>query len=279
MQKIKQAPTTSKKLGHALRRFEQTSSSYEMMYDVSRKKWRHGLTEDEVKVVEKYYSRKFENPDDREFWSGLSFEVRHDIDPIESIQHPPDLLKVRVLQVLGVVGDAISILEGESTADFMLSDNVKETAMKASVYEKRDEAISKLIAIKKSKKYCMAVAKYLLPTTVRIDTLDDAYTKIREYLDGNVIKGKNEAIRKFNEACEMDKTLLYVTVDFNSALHKNIIRKNASNKFYNPMSGTEFGKNGQEAISFLMQPSNQDELGTGGVGDKDYSIRVQLKNR
>lgn len=55
---IKQAPTHVKKLGHELRRFENTESSCEIPF--IRGSWQHGLkTAAEIKAVEDYYGFEF----------------------------------------------------------------------------------------------------------------------------------------------------------------------------------------------------------------------------
>lgn len=278
MQKIKQAPITSKKLGHNLRRFENCSSRFEIFYDAGRKLFKHGLSDSEIKTVETHYGRQFDNPEDFDFWSNLSFEVKHDVEPVD-LTHPPDLLKVRAFQALKSLGNFNDIISGDSVSDFMLTDEHKETELEATLYEKRDLAIAKLIQVKQSKKYCVGIARYLLPSSMKISTLEDAYTKIRQYLDGKIVKGANEAIKNFNDACEIPKEELYTTVDFNDAVKKNIIRKNRDGKFHNPLTGTEYGKTAKDSILYLMQPSNQEELGTGGKDDKPYAIRYQLKNK
>jgi hypothetical protein len=278
MQKIKQAPITSEKLGHKLRRFENCTSRFEIFYDAGRKKFNHGLSKEEQERVEAHYGRSFENPNDLEFWSNINFEIKHDVEPVD-MENPPDLLKVRAFQALKSLGNFNDIISGDSTSDFMLTDESKETELEATLYEKRDLAIAKLIQVKQSTKYCIGIAKFLLPGSIKISTLDDAYTKIRQFLDGKIIKGSNEAIRQFNNACDLPKDELYVTVDFNEALRKNIIRKNADGKFHNPLTGTEYGKTSKQSIMYLMQPSNQEEIGAGGKSDKPYSIRYQLMNK
>ena len=277
---IKQAPTTVKKLNHTMRRFEQTESTYEM--NLKNGKWQHGLrNQGEIDKVEEFYGYKFTDKSEEamEFWSGLTFNLKHFIEPIESLDNPEDLLKVRVLQEAKVISSSLEdSVTGESNSDFILYDEDAEVKMTATLYQKQDEAFNKLFILKETPKHCMAIASYLLPSNTKIKDKDTAYVRLPEYIDGKIIKGKNAAVSNFVNAVNMDKPLLYVTVDFNQGIRQNIIRKNSNNKYFNVMSGTEYGLNSDESIAFLMNPANQDELGTGAKTDKPYSLRYQLKN-
>lgn len=277
MLSIKQAPTTFKKLGNTIRKFEGTESTFEIPY--VKKKWLHGLRSNkEIQKVESHYGRSFSNPEDNEFWGSLKFSLNHFIEPLSGLDNPEDLLKVRVLEASKILTssyqDFISNENGDR--DFILYDENEETSVTASLYEKRDLAVAELVNIKKTPKYLIAVAKSLLPVNMSIPSKDAAYVKLREYIDGKVIKNKTEAVDKFLACLEKDKSILYVEVDFDEAFRKNVIRKNSNKRFYNPMTGVEYGKTKDEAVSFLMNPKNQDELGTGLKGDEPYSIRAQL---
>lgn len=277
---IKQAPTTVKFLGHPIRHFEQTSSIHELA--VIRGKYQHGLRNAaEIKLVEDHYGVPFDrnNKDAVEFWSNFKVTLNHRVDALGSLDNAGDLLKVRMLQAKGKIAPSFdSIINKESFAGFYLADEAEQTKMSATLYENRDEAISALVLLKKTPKHCIAIAKYLLPSSMVVKDKDTAYVKIREYIEGKVVTSKKGAILEFQDALALDKDVLYTTVDFNEAFKRNIIRRNSSGKFYNPMTSTEYGRNGDEAIAFLNNPKNQDELGTGGKTDKTYAIRYQLKN-
>lgn len=284
MASIKQAPSTSFKLGlekTGLQYFEITSSSYEIPFIGG--KWQHGLTEDEKEIVENHYGHKFEDPASNSFWGDISFPLDHTIQGINLKENPEDLLLVGVLKYMKIISptveDAHSPMSGYG---FMVTDEDKEEEMKATLYERTDSAISNLLEIKKTKKYLLAFAKYLLPPSIGIgDDTNRAYTKIRDFLDlklkTSLNPSKKAALSVFENTLNVDKGVLYTTVDFKEALKKNIIRVNGDNYFFNVSSGTQLGKNEEECVRFLMNPKNQDELGTGNKNDKNYSIRYQLK--
>lgn len=275
MLKIKQAPTKTKKLGNSMRRFEQTNSFYEIPQ--VKGKWQHGLkTEEEVKIVEEFYGESFSNMNS-DVWGNLKFKLSHFIEPIDYKEDPEQLLKLRVWQAMGVVAESLEESLSNGSSDFVLFDEEEEVTIKASLYQRKAEGFARLFELKKTPKHCIAIAKYLLPSSLQLDTLDKAYVKLTEYVDGKVLKKKNEAVDSFFRALAMDKKELYVTVDFNEAFKTNIIRKNDKGRFYNPMSQTELGRTVDEAISYLSNPKNQDELGTGAKSDQPYSIRTQLK--
>jgi hypothetical protein len=158
---------------------------------------------------------------------------------------------------------------------FVLRNEGDEERQKATLYERLDENITRLSQInKESKKYLMALAKYLT-NSLTIGTDQLAYTKLRDYIDGKYTRTQKEALNRFETTLEMDKTRLYTIVDVKEALYRNIIRRDINQRFYNPLTTTVYGKTEEEVVDFLMRVENQDELGVG-VDAPPYSIRKQL---
>lgn len=273
---IKQAPSQVKKLGADIRRFPHCSTFLEIPY--SKNKWQHGLkNQEEIDLVENFYGASFDNPQDNHIWADLSFSINHRIEPIGSMTNPEELLKVRIYQSTGSLTES-TYIDRYDKADFILYNEDEEADLTMTLYEKRDLAVSNLVELKKKPQLCITVAKYLLPRHMRINTLAKAYTGLRDFIDGKIIKNKNEAVDEFMKAVDLDIATLKVTVDFEEAKMKNVIRRNKNNEWVNNLSGAVLGRTPKEVISYLLNPKNQSELGTGSSSDKSYSIRAQLKH-
>lgn len=284
---IKQAnPHGKAKLGlekSNLQLFEVTESTYEIPF--VNNKWKHGLNEEELKIVENHYGHSFSNPEHYMFWASLTpFKIDHTIRSLD-LTNPEDILLCGVLKEMKILAPSIEDSNNKVMANYLFALNIEgeEEELKLSIYQRFDKAIVSLTEVGKQPKYIIALAKYILPPSISINDSTKAYTKLREFLDctlkTNQNRSKKEALNIFENALEKDKGVLFTTVDFREAKKKNIIRLDSNNRLFNVSSGTVYGKNEEEAISYLLNPKNQDELGADKKGDKNYSIRYQLKQR
>lgn len=276
---LKQAPTDKFRLGlekEGLQMFESSYSTYEIPH--YKGKFQHGLSPDDTKKVEEYFQRSFTDPSDFEFWSNYQIEIKHTIVPLD-LNNPRDMLHLSVLKKLKVAAPSLEEAKNQmANYLFVIHNDQEEQEVKATLYEKVDAAIVELAKLKSTPKHLLGVAKYILPINIGIgQNTSMAYAKLRELINGDLTDTRNNGVNQFNKALALDKKLLYATVDFRSAVRRNIIRKNSKQYFFNPMSQTVYGKNEVEAIKFLMNPKNQDELGTGTKSDTNFSIRSQLK--
>ncbi len=278
---IKQAKPKSFKMGleeRGLSLFENAITTFDIPF--TNNTFQHGLDSEDQAIVEKYFGWKFNEPADRENWMSLTLELKHTINPLDPKNNPRDLLTISVAKTIGYAAEnAEQAADPMSDYKFVIYNESEELEVTASYYGKLDEAIIQLAGMKNEKKYILAIAKYILPSAAGINQdTSKAYTKLREYINGDLTKGKNEAVDNFLKVTGIDKKLLYVTVDFKEAYNKNIIRTNDKQQYYNPMSKSVYGKNEEAVIKYLMNVKNQDELGTGTSKDEPYSIRYQLKN-
>jgi len=278
---MKQAKPKSYKMGleeRGIGLFENAFSTFDIPF--TNNSFGHGLNKKEQKIVEDYYGWQFDNPEHRENWMALTLELKHTINPFDPKNNPTDLLTISVAKEIGYA--AANKDEAEDPMKefkFQIYNETEELATTATYYQKLDEAIMQLQKIKSEKKYLLAIAKFVLPNSSGINNnMEKAYTKLREYINGDLTKTKNEAVDLFLKCLLLDKTLVNVTVDFREAYKKNIIRTNAKNEYYNAMSKTVYGKNEETAINYLLDVKNQQELGTNSSKDQAYSIRYQLKN-
>lgn len=277
---IKQAPPKTFKLGlekQGLNKFENSNTTFGLT--TRNGKFSHGLKDDEeIELVEKYYGWSFDNEKNHADWSSLEFKLEGTVNAVDIKKDPSQLLMVRVAEQLGLIATSLEQAEDPmSEYEFVMYNESEEEELKATYYEKLDSAIIELGRIRKTPKYLIGVAKFLLPSSTGIGKdSTKAYAKLREYINGDVTKRKNEAVDRFLKSLTIEKATLYVTVDFKEAFAKNIIRKNTKQRYYNPKSKTEYGKTESEAIAFLSDLKNQDELGLGNKNDAEFSIRAQL---
>jgi len=281
---VKQTSNGSFKLGlekEGLSMFEQTSTSFEIPYVNG--KFDHGLTEEQVDRVEKHYGLSFEDPEHRGEWLQIVLSYDHTINAYDLESNPEHLLAVSVMKNMG---QAAPNLEEASNPmanyKMVIYNDGDEEEMKATYLERLDTAIMDLQEMKKTKgqQQLIYTAKYILPQSAGIgNDPAKAYVKLRSYLDGNMTSTKDEALVLFNSAINKGKDIIYTTVDFREAYKMNIIRKNNKGQYYNVMSTTVYGSTEEQAIEYLLNPKNQEELGMGKKADANYSIRQQLKNR
>lgn len=277
---IKQAPSNEFRLGlekQNLNMFENTENTFEIPMDLGGK-FLHGLNDEEKKIVEEHYNHQFDNKEHMEFWSNLTFKLLGTLNALEP-NHPETILQLGVLNAMKQTAPSLEDASNPmANYKWIVYKEGEEEEMKATYYEKLDDAIVQLSKLRSVKKYLLAIAKYLLPSSAGIgNNTEKAYVKLREFIEGKLTKKKNEPVDKFLSSLNIDKELLYCTIDFRTAFRKNVIRKNSKGYYYNPLSSTEYGKNEDAVVKFLMNPKNQEELGTGGKDDPNYSIRYQLK--
>ena len=279
---IKQAPTTQFKLGlekQGLQIFENAEVTIE--FPIKDGKLLYELTPEEKEIVEAHYGMKLDDPANIQDWiDRVPISIKSTIDALDD-KNPVDILKKGVLLGSGKLAPSLEDVKADPMADYtyVLFTEAQEDSEKLSVHKRYHLAIQDLLKLQKKRIKLLAVAKYILPSSVGIRNNEEkAYVKLTEWLDGEVEKiTKSAAIAKFKQVLEMDELELFTTVDFKEAFAKNIIRRNGDGYFYNTISQTAYGKNQAECITFLTNPKNQDELGLNDKDDKDYSIRYQLK--
>lgn len=280
---IKQAPTDEFRLGlekEGLQLYEQATSSYEIPYVNG--KFNHSLTKDQQKIVESYFGHKFDDPASKDFWSSMHVEIPHTIKVID-FKNANDLLLYGIMKSYGILAPSTeaALTDKMSKYVFMVQDDHEEEQVKATLNERRDVAIISINDIRsKSKPYLIALAQYIFNELgIESDTL--AYNKLREFIDGQMLslsKTKKGALEIFEKALEIEKAKLYVIMDVRKAVAKNIIRKDANQRFYNSLNGATYGKTLDDVVEYLMRPENTEELGSMN-SPHPTSIRAQLKNR
>jgi len=240
--------------------------------------WKHGLTPDEVKVVEAFYGRSFTKPEDREFWGDLVFTVKNHLSTI-NLDNPDQLLMISCMKQLGYCAASLEEVSDNPMANyvFVIKDRGQDEQEKLTLYQRNDEAIIELSKIRKrSNKELIALAFYLLPDPYHIGTNEDlAYTGLRDFIEGKYTEQKYQALDKFTAALEIPKDRLYVMKDVNVAVRKNIIRRNGKREYYNPISSVTYGATLDQVFDYMVDPKNDSEYGLAKDAP-EYSIRKQL---
>ena len=130
------------------------------------------------------------------------------------------------------------------------------------------------------------VACCVLPATISITDItskDYIYTKLDEYIDGQLSLKDNTSIDKalntFLEVFLLDKKELDLRTTLTKAVKYNIIAKNSQNKWNNRASGTILGIELAEVYDYYRNPENQEEYGLDKKTDQVYSLKYQIKQK
>jgi len=241
-------------------------------------KYVHGLKPEEVQELNSIFNVDFDGESGQEFLENFQVKIPATITALD-LSKAEDLLSLRILQATGnfIAPHKAAANQGNVNYSFYIQNVEEEAKENNKVIRVTNNAIAKMDSLSISNpEYFIAVCKYVLPETAGVGTnVDIAYQLINDY-----IKSSLESAERFLNTIDEEKTskhLVYVTNDIKTAILKNIIRKNKKGYLYNPLTNTEYGKNLEEAINFLMDPKNLDELGTGDNDDANYSVKYQLK--
>lgn len=242
-------------------------------------KWNHGLTKEEQKIVETFYGYSFENPAHNEFWGDITFTIKNHLSSLD-MSSGDNILKVSIMKQLGMCASSMDEVEENPNNKyvFVVKDRNEDNNKKLSLYLRQDKAKAELLKIMNtSGKYLRALAFVGTPNPYELgDSNELAYTRLRELITGEFTNKKSEGIDKFNTILEIDKPRLYCMVDVKKAIRKNIIRRNAKMEYYNPVSGVVYGKGEERVVTYLLDPTNQDEYGTSKDAPQ-FSIKKQLE--
>ena len=163
---------------------------------------------------------------------------------------------------------------------FYVANDKEETAKKVSKKELILSAQAALLQMKKKEpKRLIYMSKFILPNSFGIKDVDSAFLNLTEYVDGKIIPMNEVPYQKFLDYNEMTNEELFAKVDIKNAIRLGIIRKMKNGEYLNHLSGNVLGRTEDEIYNYLIQPQNQEELGTGTNVDSVTSIRYQLTNR
>lgn len=251
-------------------------------------KWNHGLTKEELKVVEDYYGHSFDNPDHDSFWNNQMFQIKHTRMVLRP-DNPEDILKAGIIKTMGLAATSMQEVENNPMAryTFVIEDAAAEQEMATSLYEMQDECIVELNKLRNtpnSERYLFALAVHLFPQGM-VGSISDikastklVYTRLREFIDGNHTETQKDGPTKFLAALDIDKGRMLVKCDVTEAIRHGVIRKDRTkNQYYNSMSQTVYGKSVDQVVDFLLQQDQEEELGIGS-NPPSWSIRTQLRN-
>ena len=232
----------------------------------------HGLEKDEIKKVQDHYGINFNSEKGKEFYSALTMTIPTGVYTLD-LENPKDLLFYKVTLKTGAIAPNLEATKSEMCKSlFYYYNSEEEEKLVATETSKMVEAITTLGKIKdKTPDRLIILAKYLLKKNKF--TTDTAFNA----LSAKIIKDL-KFINAFNSALGTDEKLVKTTVQVIEAVDRSIIRRNSkTGQFVNPITTTEYGRNLDEVIAFLLNPKNADELGTGGDKDKPGSLQNLLK--
>lgn len=234
--------------------------------------FKHNLNAEELKAVQKYYGVTFASERGKEFYSNLVMTIPTGVYTL-NLDDPKDILFYKVTLGTGAIAPNLKTAKNPMCKSlFYFYDSEEEEKLVASENSKMTDAIIALADIKaKDPDRLVILAKYLLKKNKF--TVDTAFNT----LSNKIVKDAKTFVPAFNTALNSDKKLVKVTVQVLEAIDRGILKRNKSGQFVNPITGTEYGRNHDEIINFLINPKNSDELGTGGDKDKPGSLENLLK--
>ena len=240
----------------------------------------HGLTKDEVEELKSFdkLGIDLDSEEGQQFLADFQISIPSRLSSLD-LDNPRDFLSLKILQASGNI---IAPSKGEATTGnvkygFYIQNKDEEARSNNITLRTVNQAITKIENLSiENPEFFLAVCKFILPDNVGLGTnVDVAYSKINEFVRAS-LDGAKRFLDAINENV-VSKHKIYITNDIKTAIRKNVIRKNQKGYYYNPMTNTEYGKNLEEVINFLMDVKNIDEMGTGENDDANYSIKYQLK--
>lgn len=247
--------------------------------------FKHGLSDSELKIVEKHYNKSFSKPEHNEFWANLEFKTPHTEEVID-MTNPENILRLSVLSVAGYLAPNTEDQKNRfSSYKFVLRNEGEEEKAKASIYQKKTKAATVLEKIRETEApYMIALARFLTGNSAGIKTAESAFVKLMDFIEGKVTSTKGEAVDQFLSALDpkyggnklMSETMLEVTIQ--DAIMHGIIRYDKNRQtYYNPASpDSNYGRDKNEILAFLTNIKNQDHLGAGNDKDAPYAVRYLL---
>lgn len=234
--------------------------------------FRHNLTSKELKVVEEHYGVKFNTERGKEFYSTMAMTIPTGVYTLD-LDNAKDLLFYKVTLGTGAIAPDLETAKNPMCKSlFYFYDGEEEEKLVADENAKMTDAIIALADIRaKEPERLVILAKYLLKKNKF--TVDTAFNA----LSNKIVKDSKSFVPAFNTALKSDKKVVKVSVQVVEAIDRGILKRNRAGQYVNPITTTEYGKNHEEIISFLLNPKNSDELGTGGDKDKPGSLENLLK--
>jgi len=236
--------------------------------------FRHNLDTKEKKIVQDYYGVTFESEKGKEFFSNLTLKIPSGVYTLD-LDDPQNLLFYKVTLGNGAIAkDSATAKDPMCKSLFYYYDQEEEDKVVAEENSRFTEAIINLAKIKeKQPTRLIILAKYLLKKNNF--TLDTAFNAI----SAKIMKEPKKFINIFNNALKADEKLVKTTVQIIEAIDRGILKKNKSGQYVNPISSIEYGRTLDEILTFLLDPKNSDELGSGSEKDKLGSLTSLLNNK
>lgn len=233
------------------------------------------FTPAEKKKIEEYFNIEIGSPDWKEFLLNYDVTVPSHAITIND-ENPADLLKFKIIQSVQTL--AANNLEQAGNPmnnfQFYFYSPEEEIQKKVEVKQALGRSWSMIEDTRiKNPTRLIYIAKFLTNNQGIGDNVDFAYDILTDWIQGKI--EVDSYLYKFQLAFEKPEEELSLAVDIKEAIEKQVIRRNSKNQYYNPISNTEFGKNIEEVINFMLT-DKMDEMGKGLKTDKTYSIRYQL---
>lgn len=233
-----------------------------------------GLTPEQQQKFENHFGVEFDSEQGMEFLNGHKIKISHLTNPIDfkNIEHEFNMSILKANGGMGLVnfGDD----EEARRYPFTLVNKERELEDTYSRKKTRNTAVAELNNLEvKNKKRMVKVTKYIFDLNADYNE-QEAYNKLDEF-----ISGSNKNCEIFLQTLKLDEEWVDTMVLVKDCINYGFIRKAEDQNFVNFASGVKLGRTLEEITKFLMNPQNQDQIGTGGKNDQPYSLMTQLKNK
>lgn len=238
------------------------------------------LTPELKEKFEKYFNKDFDSPEGQEWLRSYSVDINHDLTVLDpkNIEHEFILHILKSNNGMGIVAMNQNAIEESpvNTFKYIVTNEETEVEERVSKKEIKLNAYDKLNTLWKSNtNRLVLLAKYIFPANSGIgDNKQLAFDKLEEYI-GKTISNAEHFLR----VTEQDPEHINTVVKIRSAIHRNIIRMGPDNQYILFSSGNKLGRNEEEVIAFLSNPTNKDLLGYDTEDDLPYSVSAQLKSQ
>ena len=256
--------------------FPSTSCTFEI--PVKNGRYLLGMTDEQEEEFARYFTSKSKDSDEWKEWlSKRTFSVGSE-QKILSLDRMEDKFDYHVFikanpQTNFIAKDKKSAEEAIGNYKFVVVNQELEIEDEVSTIKAKNKGRAALTDIQDDDKELLKLAHYLFPVKGVTNGLI-AYKNLETYIS----QSKENALN-FLSLLKEDPDKILVTVSVKRAVEKNIIRRGQDQWYYNHISGTRLGKSLEDTIKYLLDPKNQDELGTGTKDDSPVTILSQLRSK
>lgn len=232
---------------------------------------KHEEIEQVIKELEIYFGVGTLDPSNENFWKDRRIVLNKKTTFLD-LTNPEDKLNYYIIKGGGIFEIAPSYEEanaGASQKRWYLIEPEHYADLEAKDDKSFNKAISKLVELEEEHTFDdMFLVHKMLVTSDRGVTKQTPksaiYKDLSNFINGKIVKtDKRKTPKQFLEAADLlkkDKKKLYVTAYVKDASYFNFLTTAEDGQIQNIETRTKYGSSVEKAVSYLTNPTNQDEL-------------------